>query len=150
MYQVKLLVILSTVIGVVYAAQPIASITSASSFELRGHIVNVDGVPTWPLTAGDQITAGKDAATIELRDGSRVFLQKDSRLRLESKDDTILLHLMSGSLRMGSVVSPRVAVYASGNLVKPTGGSVVTVGSPSGIPSRAQPALNLPHPVSHR
>ena len=150
MYQVKLFMIFSTVIGVIHAAQPIASITSASSFELRGHIVNVDGVPTWPLTAGDQITAGKEAATIELRDGSRVFLQKDSQLRLDSKNDTVLLHLMSGSLRMGSVVSPRVAVYASGNLVKPAGGSVVTAGSASHVPSRAQPALNLPHPVSHR
>jgi len=149
-YRVKMFLILSTTIGMIHAAQPIASITSASSFELRGHTVNVDGVPTWPLTAGDQVTAGKDAATIELRDGSRVFLQKNSQLRLDSKDDTVLLHLMSGSLRMGSVVSPRVAVYASGNLVKPSGGGVVTAGLPSVAPSRAQPALTLPHPVSHR
>lgn len=40
------------------AAQPVASVTSSSSFDLHGNRVNVAGVPSWPVMAGDDITAG--------------------------------------------------------------------------------------------
>src|SRR5579871_2678093 len=72
--------------------QPIASITSVSPFELRGHTVNVEGVPTWPLAAGDDIATGKDTATVQFRDGARIVLLQNSHLRLDFKDDKVQLH----------------------------------------------------------
>jgi hypothetical protein len=150
-HRFKLLMALVTVFGAARAAQPIASITSASSFELRGHTVNVDGVPTWPIAPGDDVATGADSATVQLRDGSRVVLLQGSRLRVDFKDNTVQLLLLSGSLRMGSVIGPKVAVYSQGSLVKPVSGSIVTAG-PSGASrqgAESHRSLSLPIPISH-
>jgi hypothetical protein len=142
--------VLLAAVGAANAVQPIASVSSSSTFELRGHAVNVDGVPSWPLAAGDDIATGTESATIQLRDGSRVVLQHGSRLRVDSKDNNIELHLLSGSLRMGSVVSPKVSVYAQEKLVKPVGGSLLTVGPTPTAPRQIGVSrIALPKPVSH-
>ena len=101
MNRIELLCILLIATYPAGAVQPIASITSASPFELRGHIVNVDGVPTWPIAAGDDIAISKDSASLQFRDGSRVILLPVARFSLDFKDDTVLLRLSAGSLRMG-------------------------------------------------
>jgi hypothetical protein len=56
------------------AAGPVGSVTSTSSFLLRGIAVNVHGVPSWPLASGDDIAAGSDSAAIQLKDGSSAYL----------------------------------------------------------------------------
>src|ERR1035438_2488387 len=60
------------------AAGPVGSVTSSSSFLLRGVSVNVHGVPSGPLASGDDIAAGIDSAAIQLKDGSRVVLDANA------------------------------------------------------------------------
>jgi hypothetical protein len=150
---IKLLTILLFAIASAGAVQPIASITSASSFELRGHTVNVGGVPTWPVAPGDDITAGKESATVQLRDGSRVLLLQGSHLRIDVKDENVVLSLLSGSLRMGSAVNSKISLYVHGSLVKPVPGAVVSAGPRSGVAqqgSESRRVMSLPIPISHR
>jgi hypothetical protein len=152
MNKAYLFLITLIVVGIASAAQPIATVTSSSSFQLRGHAVNVDGVPSWPLAAGDDIAAGREPATIQLRDGSRVILQQGSHLRIDARETTVEFHLLSGSLRMGSVVSPKVMVFVQGNFVRPVAGSLVSAGMSTVAPrpTEARPEFSLPHPVSSR
>src|ERR1022692_4232830 len=80
------------------AAAPVASVTSSTAFDLHGNRVNVNGVPWWPVMAGDDITTQSGQAVIQLRDGSRVELMGNSHAQVESKDGRLLIRLLSGTM----------------------------------------------------
>src|ERR1017187_7073371 len=86
------------------AAQPVATITSSSAFELQGHEVNVAGVPSWPIAAGDAVATHSAPATIHLREGSRITLLAGSRVRIDSTSgEGLKVDLLAGRLQVGSV-----------------------------------------------
>jgi hypothetical protein len=137
---------------VLAAAQPVASVTSSSSFDLRGTSINTTGVPSWPLASGDDVATHAGSAVIELRDGSRFTLLPHSRALVEAAGGRYSVRLMSGSLRVGSISSSDVRVYASGEITKPASGQIVYVGFRSASPAARAIAndISLPPPVSRK
>jgi FecR-like protein len=88
-----------------FAASPVGTISSSSPFLLRGASVPVAGVPSWPVAAGDEFATDVGPATLNLRDGSRVTLGKNSRAKLEAEGDGVALRLLSGAMLV--VTSPK-------------------------------------------
>jgi hypothetical protein len=92
--------------------QPLATITSAEAIELRGIRVPVEGVPAWPLVAGDELATTTSAAAISFSDGTRVVLDKNSRVKIERVDKQPVLRLVSGSLSYQAGDKPRMEIFA--------------------------------------
>ncbi|MFN7981826.1 MAG: hypothetical protein U0Q11_08205 [Vicinamibacterales bacterium] len=78
------------------AQTPVASVTSASSFRLRGARVNPSvAVPTWPVMAGDRIKAGDTPVTLTFADGSTVVLAPKAEAVLRLVDGVPVFELDS-------------------------------------------------------
>jgi hypothetical protein len=137
------------------ASEPVASVTSSTAFDLHGNRINVNGVPSWPVMAGDDITTQSGQAMIQLRDGSRVQLQGNSHVQVESKDDgSLLVRLLSGAMQivfLGS--SPtRTQFYTQATVITPASGQVVSVGAApvTDAPSGLKALAARPAPISSR
>lgn len=92
------LIAASVLAAIVSAAGPVGSVSSLSALTLRGARVPVEGVPNWPLMVGDELTAGASIATVTFKDGSRVILSENTRVRVEEVDGRPTVRLLSGSL----------------------------------------------------
>jgi len=137
------------------AAAPVASVTSSTAFDLHGNHVNVDGVPSWPVMAGDDIATQSGQAVIQLRDGSRVELLGNSHAQVESKDGSLLLRLLSGAMRILTLGPPAAGtqIYTQSTLAKPVVGQMVSIGAVPVIGAQGGPVMQsfaLPKPVSRK
>lgn len=81
-----------------FAAAPIASASSSQKFVLRGAEVPVEGVPNWPVFAGDEIVAGKANVALKLSCGSRVYLHPGTDARVGVDASRITVHLSQGDV----------------------------------------------------
>lgn len=132
---------------VAFAATPVATISSASSFELHGVTVRTDGVPSWPMMAGDEIATADAPAVIQFRDGSRVTLAGGSRAKVEKSGESLIFRLLTGSMQFLVVPSSSVQVYKQNTAVGGPSGSVSTGGTskPVLVPLDRRPP---PPPIS--
>ena len=110
----------------VFASAPVGSVTSSENFRLSGSEISVNGVPSWPVVAGDQLQTRGSAAMLRLNDGSRIIVGRNSRVSLEQIGSATKIKLISGSLRYSlkrdsvfevivNQLSSRTAAYTSGN-----------------------------------
>jgi hypothetical protein len=115
------------------ASQPVATVTSLAPFELQGHQVNVGGVPSWPVAAGDIVATRSESATIQLRQGTRITLLENSTVRIGSSGSGApTIDLLAGRMRIGSSPSSKlVNIYVDGKSVQASSGSTLS--------SRTQP-----------
>jgi hypothetical protein len=136
------------------AAQPVATVTSSAAFELQGHEVNVKGIPSWPVAAGDVVATHSSPATIQLREGTRITLLSDSRARIDSTtEDGLKIDLLAGRLQVGSNLPRQVSIYVDGKIAKASSG--VVLASHNQAPVRAYVPSHtrvpdLPTPVSSK
>jgi hypothetical protein len=143
-------VILFLLAASVFAATPVASITSSSDFELSGVGVTVAGVPSWPLMAGDTVVAGTSAARIRFVDGTLVTLGPWSKVTVQEKKDDLSLRLMNGFISFTLAPSSALSVYSGNTQVQAQPG-VTTTASAGGAATNGllplPPGLPpLPHP----
>lgn len=134
--------------GLMAGAAPVATVSSAGTFELRGKQVKTDGVPSWPMMEGDEIGTSGGPATIQFRDGSRVTLNGKSRAKVEKSDDGLVFRLLSGAMQFTLAPKPAVAFYNGTNVV-PARVGVATTASTSNTGSAGailKPARVLPPP----
>ena len=112
---------LAAVLG--QAASPVASVTSEAPFRLRGAVVPVAGVPSWPLLAGDEIATDGSAAAIRFSDGSSVTLRQNSTARLEQPGGRFYaFRLLSGAMDVRPASGSKVSFYSqNAPLQAPTG-----------------------------
>jgi len=83
--------------SVVFAQTQIATITSDSSFQLRGaEVTPGQGVPSWPVMPGDTIQAGQTALTLTFSDGSTIILSPGAKAKVDLSGKTPVFHLDSG------------------------------------------------------
>jgi len=94
----KLLCVPLVSLSVAFAANPIGVLTSAGSLRLNGVSLPVEGVPNWPLTAGDEIITGSHPAVIVLHDQSRVKIDKKSRVMLKRLAGRVEVWILAGTL----------------------------------------------------
>lgn len=134
------------------AGQPVASVTSSAPFDLAGNHVNVGGVPSWTVMSGDDIATSSGQATIQLRDGSRLILLANSRVRVSSDGDSFSVRLVSGALEVLSAL-PDFRLYVPDGQTSAVPGAVVSVGTPASKSAAiGSSGLNplVPRPVSRR
>ena len=118
----------------VFAASPVASVSSGSDFTLRGQKVTTAGVPSWPVLAGDSILAGTTPTKIRFQDGSVVMLSPDSSAKVEETDGGLVFRLISGSMALNVAPSSTLSVFSGQTAVSATP-NVETSVSAGGAPS---------------
>jgi len=100
--------------GAGFAAQPIATVSSAGPVTVSGTPMSASTVAFWPLANRDLIVTSDAPAVIILPDNSRITLNQNSRGRVESDGDRMRFQLLSGSADY-SLVTPNSAVFMVGN-----------------------------------
>lgn len=95
----------------VFAAASAGTITSSSTFLLRGVSVSVDGVPNWPIAVGDELQTLNGAATIVFTDGSRVVVGPKSKASVESQSGDLVFRLLNGEMDVKRAQSSTLRVF---------------------------------------
>ena len=132
--------------GAVFGASPVATLSTNGTFELRGTAVRTEGVPSWPVMAGDVIGTSGSAAVIRFADGSRVTLGEKSRAKVEKTEDGLIFRLISGAMNFTVADAAGVAFYDNAKVVTANPGvaTSVTAGPSSGIQSVLHPMRSGP------
>jgi hypothetical protein len=126
-YTFRYCAVLVSTAATLLAAGPVGSVTSSSSFLLRGVSVNVHGVPSWPLASGDDIAAGSDSAAIQLKDGSKVVLDANAHAMIDMIGGVLSLRLLSGTMTVTPAQTPSVRFYSGSELLQTRPGMASTV-----------------------
>ncbi len=80
------------------AQSQVATVTSSSPFTLRGAKVNTgQGVPQWPVLAGDSVKAGNTPVIVTFPDGSTITLDPGTEATVSFSGKTPVFHLVKGS-----------------------------------------------------
>jgi hypothetical protein len=133
------LVMLSAAFG----ASPVATASSSGGFELRGVPVRTEGVPLWPVMAGDSIHAGATPVLIRFEDGSRVTLGQNSSATVENTGQGLVFRVLSGAVQVAPVSGSKVRFFNNSTPLQPTG-AVASAGASQRPLARTPP----PPPVS--
>ena len=80
-----------------FAAAPVATVSSKAPFRLRGAEVAVAGVPSWPVFDGDEIVAETAPAILKFSCGSRVRLNTGTEATVTYEAPNLVVHLTSGA-----------------------------------------------------
>ena len=78
---------------------PLASLLSSGTVQFNGARMIAVGVYSWPVLPGDLVATEGQPATILFEDKSRIFLDRDTRIRVSREDKSILVTIEKGSLR---------------------------------------------------
>ena len=90
------------------AAQQVATVIASMPFELRGVRVTPAGVPSWPVSAGDEVATESWPVSFQFPDGSQITLEPNSRARIEGTKKSPVFRLIECTAdyrlkRLGSV-----------------------------------------------
>src|ERR1035441_212114 len=127
MHPFRYCAVLVSTAATLLADGPVGSVTSSSSFLLRGVAVNVHGVPSWPLASGDDIAAGSDSAAIQLKDGSIVILDANAHAIVDTTGGVLSFRLLSGIMTVTPAQTPTVRFYSGSELLQTRPGTPSTV-----------------------
>ena len=115
----KILVIALIVAGAMLA-QPVANVTSSAPFTLRGaQVTPGQGVPTWPVMAGDTVKAGTAPTLITFPDGSVITLDPGAEAILNYVNGKPLFQLVSGTAHYSLKSLDAVQLVVGGKTVIP-------------------------------
>lgn len=105
-------IVLATGLAAIAADRPVATITAPDAFTLNGVRVAANGVPSWPLAAGDEVNTLNSAAVIRFGDQGQVAIDKGSGLKLERNETGLIARLTSGSMRFRLDPAAHIQVFA--------------------------------------
>jgi hypothetical protein len=80
-----------------WAASPIGRLTSSGAIEISGKTVPAIAASSVVLVEGDEIVTLNSAAFVQLSNGGRVQINPNSRSRVASTSDGVVLRVLSGS-----------------------------------------------------
>ena len=109
----RLLISSLMVSSVLFGASPVATVTSSKTFQLSGARVPVNGVPDWPLLAGDKVEMGEASGTIRFRDGTLLYVLPHSKLAIQAVDKHARVRLEDGGLTYKYAKDSTVELSAS-------------------------------------
>ena len=102
------------------AQTTVGTVSSTEPFSMRGVRMPVAGVPSWPMTAGDEIATDGAPATLTFRDGSRVQLAAHSKAKVERDGDSFLLRILAGAGEYNLSNSSNLRIFAQSRAITPT------------------------------
>jgi hypothetical protein len=109
------------IVATVWAQSQVATVTSTSPFTLRGAAITPgQGVPTYPVLAGDTIKAGNTVTILTFPDGSVVTLEPGAEAMIEvSPTGTPIVKLLSGSAQYSLKSTSAVQLIVANKTVTP-------------------------------
>jgi hypothetical protein len=111
----KILLVTALVAAICLGQSQVATVSSASAFTLRGATVNPgQGVPSWPVLAGDTIKAGTSPVTLTFPDGSMITLDPGSEATVDLSGPTPVFRLRKGAAHYSLTTLTSVQII-SGN-----------------------------------
>ena len=117
----------------VLAQSTVAIIHSNAPFLLRGANVSTgQGVPSWPVMAGDTFSAGKAPTTLTFTDGSVIVLAPDSSGSIEMSGDTPVFHLLTGKASYRLKSAAAVILTSPSGVITPVA-VAGTIGAKAGV-----------------
>jgi hypothetical protein len=125
-----------------FAVAPIGAISGDAPFQLRGSMVPVAGVPSWPVVAGDEIATDAGSATLRLHDGSVVTLAKRSQAKIEQENGQMVLRLKSGTMEYNVAKGSTLHIINRTSPVPVQPGVVKTISTKPGETSVIHPAAS--------
>lgn len=106
--------------GTLFAASPVAMLSSLGPVRIAGTDMSASTVALWPLVNGDRIEAISSPAVVILPDKSRITVQPGSMARVEVSGNSVAVRVLSSSepsrptphftFGGGRPVSPRTVV----------------------------------------
>jgi hypothetical protein len=104
------------------AQTQVATVTSSAPFSLRGAgITPGQGVPMWPVLAGDDVKAGNTLTIVTFPDGSVVTLAPGSEGKIDLVNGKPEFQLLSGTARYSLKSTTAVQLMEASQTVMPTG-----------------------------
>jgi hypothetical protein len=95
---VRILFVSAVVSSLALGQSQVATVSSSSSFTLRGANVNSgQGVPDWPVLAGDTIKAVNSPVVLTFPDGSTITLDPGAEATVSLSGPTPVFRLLKGS-----------------------------------------------------
>ncbi len=107
---------------VLFGLAPLAVLTTGGEVELNGKVLRDEGVPNWPVDAGDEIQTGTKSALITFPDGLKATLAPHTRLVVQ-KCDRCVAQLYQGGLDYDKPAGSKAEICALGHPVRPAAGS---------------------------
>jgi hypothetical protein len=106
--------------AVVWGQIQVATVTSSAPFTLRGAVVTPgQGVPIWPILAGDTVKAGNALAIMTFPDGSVLTLDPASEARIDFVKGKPVFQLLVGVARFSLKSTSAVQLESSNTTRKP-------------------------------
>jgi hypothetical protein len=103
------------------AQTQVATVTSSAPFTLRGAgITPGQGVPMWPVLAGDDIKAGSTLAIVTFPDGSVITLAPGSEGKVDFMNGKPVFQLVNGTARYSLKTTIAVQLMEASQTVTPT------------------------------
>jgi len=114
-------------VSLAFAAGPVGTVSSKEAFRLRGKTVPVEGVPSWPIMAGDELATDQGPATLQFKDGSRVVIGKSSKVKLAEAEGSLILKLIDGSMKYTMASTSTIRLEVAGKPLAYEAGTEGTV-----------------------
>jgi hypothetical protein len=103
------------------AQTQVATVTSSAPFTLRdAGITPGQGVPMWPVLAGDVVKAGNTLAIVTFPDGSVVMLAPGSEGKIDFVNGKRVFQLLGGTARYSLKSTVAVQLMEASQTVTPT------------------------------
>jgi hypothetical protein len=100
----------------------VATVTSSSPFTLRGASVTPgQGVPMWPVLAGDTLKAGSALTIVTFPDGSVLTLDPGAQAKVDLVNGKPQFQLLSGMAKYSLKSTTSVDLMAANQTVTPKG-----------------------------
>ena len=105
------------VAGLSFAGLPIATVSSTGPIVIGATELSANSVSAWPLIGGDEIRTTGSPAVLIFRDGSRVTLDRTSRVKLTGTGERATLSVLGGSVDYQFATGSQVTLSAGSRSV---------------------------------
>jgi len=134
--------------GFAFGGAPVATVTSSGTFDLHGAAVRTEGIPSWPVMAGDEIATHASSALIRFQDGTSVALGANSRAKVETVDNVLVFRLSGGTMQVTASQNSTVKFYEGGQSVAVRSGVNPRVGNGTQVKDNGITLPPPPAPIS--
>lgn len=144
-WSARLLVLALASVTLAAAAVNVGTLTTSGPIKISGVDLRVASIPSWPVSAGDEIVTGPYNAIIVLRDNSRIHVGANARVRLEGNGSAVNVRVDDGVVVYQISPGSQTRVFDSTGLEqRGRSGEVSIEDEGERNPPRRRPVLDTP------